>query len=176
MAPNRLRETVVSGPGQAVAADITYLRLQWGFCYLFLLTDVYSRMIVGWYLSESLGHEGALKALRMALANKTLLPGALHHSDRGVQYCCHEFIREVNANGLLLSMTDANHCAQNALAERVNGILKDEFYLDLRFNSLAQARRAVANSVFIYNTKRPHLSLGYRKPAEMHAAGLKNAA
>jgi transposase InsO family protein len=176
VAPNRLREAVITGPAQAVAADITYLRLQAGFCYLFLLTDVYSRMIVGWHLSESLAHDGAVAALEMALRNNTLRPGALHHSDRGAQYCCHEFMREAKDHGIVLSMTDANHCAQNALAERVNGILKDEFYIDLRFNSLAQARRAVANAILVYNTRRPHLSLDYKKPFDVHFSQIPAAA
>lgn len=166
--PNRLKEMKVMVPKQALVADATYIRLSRGFCYLFLLTDVYSRKIVGYHLSRTLEHMGALKALEMAERSLGSLEGVVHHSDRGVQYCCHEFLRALHSKKMLSSMTDADHCAQNALAERMNGILKDEFYLDAHFMSYEQAQRAVANAVVLYNCERPHLSLDMKTPDEVY--------
>lgn len=155
-------------PCQALVADITYLKVNHRFCYLFLLTDAFSRYIVGWKLARSLGNEHAVDVLNMSVENDTRLLGAIHHSDRGNQYCCHEFLNALRRQGLVSSMTDADHCAQNALAERVNGILKDEYYLDLTFFSFKQAQSAVAEAISTYNHLRPHRSLKLRKPAEVH--------
>lgn len=168
VAPNRLKDATITGPGQAVVSDITYLRLaRDGFAYLFLTTDVYSRHIVGWHVGRDLSHHSALQTLQHALAALPAREGVLHHSDRGSQYCCHDFLRALAAERLLPSMTDANHCYQNAIAERVNGILKQEFDLDAVFPSLAHAQHAVARAIHTYNTRRLHGSLQYRTPAEV---------
>jgi putative transposase len=168
VAPNCFKELEVNAPGEAVVADITYLRVKQAFVYLFLLTDAYSRKIVGWELSRNLHHDAAVRVVNQAVGAYEKCVGIVHHSDRGCQYCCHEFLKELKKHGMLGSMTDADHCAQNALAERVNGILKNEFYLDLTFQSYDQARRAVANAILLYNCRRPHLSLDYRTPDEVH--------
>lgn len=168
VAPNRLKDATITGPGQAVVSDITYLRLERDrFAYLFLTTDVYSRHIVGWHVSRDLSHHSALQALHHSLATLPSPDGVLHHSDRGSQYCCHEFLRVLAAQRCLPSMTDANHCYQNAIAERVNGILKDEFHLDAVFPSILVAQHAVAQAVHTYNTRRLHGSLQYRTPAQV---------
>lgn len=168
VAPNRLKDATITGPGHAVVSDITYLRLERDrFAYLFLTTDVYSRHIVGWHVSRDLSHHSALQALQQTVATLPTSDGVLHHSDRGSQYCCHEFLRALAAHRLLPSMTDANHCYQNAIAERVNGILKDEFDLDAIFPSILEAQHAVARAVHTYNTRRLHGSLQLRTPAQV---------
>lgn len=158
----------VTAPGQVLVADITYIPLHSGHAYLFLITDAYSRMIVGYHLSKNLQHHGALEALRMALEHIPNPKGVIHHSDRGCQYCCHDFLAEVNKWELRASMTDSDHCAQNALAERMNGILKSEFLLDAGFSTFEQARSAVEDSVFNYNCLRIHGQLNGRTPEEVH--------
>jgi transposase InsO family protein len=168
VAPNRLKAATITGPGQAVVSDITYLRLERDrFAYLFLTTDVYSRHIVGWHVSRDLSHHSALQALHHAVTTLQDATGVLHHSDRGSQYCCHEFLQALAAHRLLPSMTDANHCYQNAIAERVNGILKDEFDLDAVFPTVRDAQDAVAHAIHTYNTRRLHGSLQHQTPAQV---------
>jgi transposase InsO family protein len=172
-APNLLKTLTVSAPRQVVVSDITYLRVgRDAFAYLFLVTDLYARKIVGWHVSRDLSHHSALIALthaRHALGNTA---GVVHHSDRGSQYCCHEYLAQLAAHHMLASMTDGAHCYQNAVAERVNGILKDEFDLDRVFHSVAEAQHAVAHAVHIYNTVRTHWSLQLQTPHHVfqHAA------
>ncbi len=172
VAPNRLKTLTVTGARQVVVSDITYLRLEHGaFAYLFLVTDLYARHIVGWHLRTDLSPQGALQAL--AAAQQTLgdCQGIVHHSDRGSQYCCHAYVQQLHAHRMLPSTTDGAHCYQNAVAERVNGILKDEFDLDAVFPSLADARAAVTHAVTIYNTVRTHWSLALQTPhAVFHQA------
>lgn len=165
---NLLREYQVTAAGQVLVADITYIPLQSGHAYLFLITDAYSRMIVGHHLSDSLSHEGAVKALKSALKHMPNPTGVIHHSDRGVQYCCHDFIDQIQKWELKASMTDRDHCAQNALAERMNGILKREFLLQLRQSSLRSAKSAVSTAVQSYNYFRTHGSLEEKTPGEVH--------
>jgi len=169
VAPNLVKEMEVDSANQVFVSDITYLRLQGSnFAYLFLITDMFSRKIVGWHVSDSLGHKEALKALRMATENLNDPTGIIHHSDRGVQYCCHGYLDELNSNGMLASMTDASHCYQNAIAERVNGILKLEFMLGSVFSSIQQATAATMSAVNIYNDKRTHWSLGLKTPSAVY--------
>lgn len=165
VAPNRLKTLTVTAPGQVVVSDITYLHLARGlFAYLFLVTDLYSRKIVGWQVRRDLSHVGALHALDRALAVLGPPHGLVHHSDRGSQYCCHAYLAQLHTHHIVPSMTDENHCYQNAVAERVNGILKDEFDLDAVFPSLVDAQHAVARAVHIYNTVRKHGSLQLHTP------------
>lgn len=169
---NLLKERVVEGPNQVWVSDLTYLRTREGFLYLALITDQYSRKIVGAHAAESLEAQGCVRALEGAL--KELPAGAqpIHHSDQGRQYCCHEYVQRLQERGLAISMTESNHCAENALAERMNGILKQEYGLGVEFASKADARRAVSQGVWLYNHKRPHTALGYRVPAEVHECAL----
>lgn len=173
VAPNRLKTMQVSAPGHVVVSDITYLRLaREGFAYLFLVTDLYSRAIVGWQLSRDLSHHAAQQALAHAVGTLGDVVGTVHHSDRGSQYCCHAYLAQLHAHRMLPSMTDAAHCYQNAVAERVNGILKDEFDLDQVFPSFPEAQDAVARAITTYNTIRRHGSLALRTPYDVlqHAA------
>ena len=168
VAPNRLKTMTVTAPRQVVVSDITYLRLEHAaFAYLFLVTDLYSRTIVGWHVSRDLSHHAALRALDAAHRRLGPVTGVVHHSDRGSQYCCHDYLQQLHAHHMLPSMTDDNHCYQNAVAERVNGILKDEFDLDQVFRSVTEAQHAVASAVERYNTVRTHWSLALQTPYDV---------
>ena len=162
---NLLKDFTPQQPKEAVVADITYIKTRGGFAYLFLVTDYFSRCIVGYHLSRSLSHEGAIQAVTSMLTTYGTFRNAIHHTDRGGQYCCHKFIQFLERAGIKPSHTDNDHAAQNAIAERVNGILKDEFFLDLEFLSFDRAKREVAKAIRLYNNKRIHYSLGLRTPA-----------
>jgi putative transposase len=161
---NLVKDMEVKAPNQVWVSDITYIRTVKGFCYLALITDMYSRKIVGYDLSDTLELSGCLGAFKRAQKAARPAAGLVHHSDRGIQYCSNQYVEELKKHGVLLSMTEENHCYENALAERVNGILKDEFYLDQCFYSTEHARIAAKNAISIYNSKRLHLSLGYKTP------------
>jgi putative transposase len=161
---NLIKDLQVTRPNQVWVSDITYIRTVKGFCYLALITDMYSRRIVGYDISDSLELTGCLRALKIALRQARPAPGLIHHSDRGLQYCSNQYVFELKKHKILISMTEENHCYENAIAERVNGILKDEFYLDQCFFSTRHACIATKNSIEIYNSKRLHLSLGYKTP------------
>jgi putative transposase len=166
--PYLLPGVEITAPGQVLVADITYIPLYSGHTYLFLVTDAYSRMIVGHHLSDSLNHNGAIEALKMALELIPKPQGVIHHSDRGCQYCCHDFLEQVHTWELRASMTDKDHCAQNALAECMNGILKTEFLLDAGFISLNHAKLGVSDAIFNYNCLRIHGQLDGKTPEEVH--------
>lgn len=168
VAPNRLKSSSIEGPEEALVSDITYLRLKRGFAYLFLVTDAFSRKILGYHLSKDLSHYSAVLALEMAIDSLSDSRGVIHHSDRGSQYCCHEFLSFLGEHGIVPSMTDESHCYQNAIAERVNGILKDEFFLDATFTNFEEAQQTVQKAIEIYNNKRTHWSLGLKTPAQVH--------
>jgi putative transposase len=161
---NLVKDMEVTRPNQVWVSDIAYVRTISGFCYLALITDMYSRKIVGYDLSDSLELAGCLRALQKALKAARPATRLVHHSERGIQYCSNQYVDELKKNGIEISMTEENHCYENAIAERVNGILKDEFYLDQCFYSTSHACNAAKNPIEIYNSKRLHLSLGYKTP------------
>jgi len=161
---NLVKDIKVIRPNQVWVSDITYIRTVKGFCYLALITDMYSRKIVGYDISDTLELTGCLRALQKALRKARPAVGLVHHSDRGIQYCSNQYVNELKRHKINISMTEENHCYENAIAERVNGILKDEFYLDQCFFSTAHACNATKNAIKIYNSKRLHLSLGYKTP------------
>jgi transposase InsO family protein len=161
---NLVKDMEVTAPNQVWVADITYIRTINGFCYLALITDMFSRKIVGYDISDSLELAGCLRAFKMALRTARPAAGLVHHSDRGIQYCSNQYVDTLKKKGIEISMTEENHCYENAIAERVNGILKDEFYLDQTFFNKKSACRATDNAINIYNNKRLHLSLRYKTP------------
>jgi len=167
---NVIKGLEVTAPNQVWVSDITYLRTRESFVYLALITDKFSRKIVGWHAGDNLEAVGCVRALERALAD--LPPGSapIHHSDQGSQYCCHEYVNRLQDCGLQISMTEADHCAENALAERMNGILKQEYGLGEELPSKQIAYRTVEQGIKLYNTCRPHTALNYRMPAEVHAA------
>ncbi len=167
---NLLAEAALTGPHQAWVSDITYLRTAEGFVYVSLVMDAYSRMIVGFDCSDTLEREGALRAARQAIRQLPAGAAPIHHSDRGSQYCCGDYVRCLEAAGIQVSMTQANHCYENARAERLNGILKQEYGLGGCLRDTASAQQAVSEAVALYNGRRPHTALGYSTPMRVHRA------
>jgi len=161
---NLIQDIMPERINQIWVSDITYIRTINGFCYLALITDLYSRKIVGYDISDSLELAGCLRAFKRAQKLARPAVGLIHHSDRGIQYCSHQYVDELKKHGVRLSMTEENHCYENAVAERVNGILKDEFYLDQTFFDVKHAQRATKNAINLYNELRLHLSLDYKTP------------
>lgn len=169
--PNLLKQMVPVRAEQVWVSDITYVATVKGQAYVSLITDAYSRKIVGYHTSEDLSALSVSKALEMAIATrKTSLP-LIHHSDRGLQYCSAQYQQMLAKEGITPSMTDGYDCYQNALAERVNGILKEEFLLQT-YQHREQLHKVIAQSVDLYNAKRPHLSLNYQTPNQAHEKSL----
>ena len=167
---NQVRGLSITRKNQVWASDITYIRTEEGFRYLSLITDLYSRKIVGYKLSNSLSIEGCMEALKGALKLWDSTEPLIHHSDRGVQYCCKEYTGLLIKNRITISMTEENHCYENACAERVNGILKQEYGLDDTFKNEKQALKAVKEAILIYNGNRLHTSLGFKTPDSVYFA------
>lgn len=165
---NLIKDMTITRPNQVWVSDITYIRLVKGHCYLALITDAYSRKIVGYDLSDTLELSGCLRALKQALKQLPPKNELIHHSDRGIQYCSNQYVESLNNKRIKISMTENNHCYENAIAERVNGILKDEFYLDNCFKTTTDARYVCKNAINLYNEKRLHLSLDYKTPDMVH--------
>ena len=165
---NLIKDLDITAPNQAWCSDLTYIRTDEGFMYAALITDMYSRKIVGSHIGDSLESIGCLTALDNALSNLPQGKHPIHHSDRGTQYCCHSYFNKLKERSLDVSMTEVNHCYENAMAERVNGILKQEYELDCTFRTKEQAEAAFYQAVNLYNNRRPHMSLNYGIPAEVH--------
>lgn len=158
-------------PDQVWVSDITYIRTMQGFCFLSLITDAYSRRIVGYDISDSLELEGCYRALKMAIGKtRNYNAKLIRHSDRGSQYCSHKYIKLLKKKGIKISMADTGNCYQNAMAERVNGILKREFELDNNFKTKKQAYQTAKQAIQIYNQLRPHLALKLRTPNSLYVA------
>ncbi len=161
---NSIKDLEINRSNQVWASDITYIRTLKGFCYLALITDMHSRKIVGYDLSDSLELKGCVRALNKAVYQAENIKGLIHHSDRGIQYCSNVYTQILKRKKIDISMTEENHCYENAMAERVNGILKDEFYLDQTFMNVKHAKRAAKNAIKLYNQVRLHLSLNFKTP------------
>ena len=171
MYKNLIRGFVPTHPNQLWVSDITYIDLVDDCCYLHLVTDAYSHKIVGWCLSDTLEAEHTLEALRMAISQATAdeLRGLIHHSDRGVQYCCNAYTDELKKYGIKISMTEDYKPTDNAIAERVNGILKTEvIYHEKRFKTYQDALERISGFIAFYNDTRPHSSIGMKTPSEVH--------
>lgn len=171
--PNLIRDLELISPETLWVSDTTYIPLAphtKRFCYLSLITDAYSRKIVGWRLHRTLEKEGSLLALRMALRNteNVLAKNLIHHSDRGLQYCSYEYTDMLTDNDIRISMTEMGDPYENAIAERVNGILKTEFKLDYSFRNFEEVYQVVDRAIRIYNEKRPHSSCNYVTPTDAH--------
>ena len=166
--PNRAKDLVLARSDQLLVSDITYIRTMEGFLFLSLVMDVFSRAIVGYDASDSLEMEGALRALVMAQKQLPASSETMHHSDRGSQYCCGVYIAQLKQRAMIISMTEANHCYENAHAERLNGILKQEYGLGETLASKAVAKSAVDEAVNLYNHWRPHGALSNRIPMQVH--------
>ena len=165
--PNLIEGFVPTKPNRLWVSDITYIPVGSGFGYLSLITDAYSRKIVGFYLSKNLTANGCVKALTMALENNPYREKLIHHSDRGIQYCSNEYTEILDREGILISMTQSGDPLENPIAERVNGILKDEL-LESSYTSFKEAQQDLTTAITIYNYQRLHLSLDMHTPEQAH--------
>lgn len=175
MYPNLIKGVNFTRPNQVWVSDITYIRVGRGFVYLFLITDAYSHKIVGWDLSYDLSADNAVRALKMALKG---MPNNLeykltHHSDRGTQYCCNEYVKLLNKKKITISMTENGDPLENAIAERVNGILKTEWINEEHFDSFKSACKFISRIIGLYNSVRPHQSISYLTPEVVHAGNME---
>jgi len=166
---NQMKGNKPTRPHQAWVGDITYLRTMEGFVYLFLLTDAYSRKIVGWNLTKTPDVKSGLRAAAMAIKQCPDTKGLIHHSDHGLQYCSPRYVRKIESRGIKMSMGEKGNCYENAMAERVNGILKIEYGLYAKFLNFSQALKAVKESIKDYNDERPHWGLNLKIPSVVHA-------
>lgn len=164
---NLIRGFEPLAPNLLWVGDITYIVIADGFAYLSLITDAYSKKIMGFYLSKTLEATGSIKALQMAFDNCTDTSNLIHHSDRGVQYCSTDYVKILNDKSIKISMTENGDPLENAIAERVNGILKDEL-LQEKYDSFEQAQKSVAKSISVYNALRPHSSCDMLTPQVAH--------
>lgn len=167
--PNLIKELSPERPNHVWVSDITYIKTEEGFLYLYLITDAYSRKIIGWRLSDNLGSDNAILVLYMAISQ---LPAEskeiIHHSDRGIQYCSVKYVKVLETHGIKISMTENGDPYENAIAERVNGILKTEWLYDMDLRGYKDAKKAIEQLVHIYNTERPHSSIEMLTPDQAH--------
>ena len=168
--PNLLKEYSPKAPEEVFVSDITYVDSEQGVHYLSLVTDAYSRKIMGYELSNEMKATDVVKALEMTIKNRQYNHDVIHHSDRGLQYCSEIYQSALFKSNIKPSMTDGYDCYQNALAERINGILKQEFLL-YKCRGIEELKLLVDESIQIYNEIRPHLSLGMKTPNEVHKKG-----
>lgn len=166
--PNLIRDMELRRSNKLWVSDITYLRTKMGFVYLSLITDAYSKKIVGWCLWPNLSSQGALNALEMAVNIEKPYETITHHSDRGVQYCCNDYVNYLKSSEINISMTENGDPYENAIAERVNGILKHEYDLKQTFSDYLTANEIVKQAVSKYNNERPHASCDYMTPIKAH--------
>lgn len=169
---NRIKRVKLTRCNQIWITDITYIRTLEDYVYLFILSDKFSRKILAFEVSESLESGAALRVLKRALRGVKEPSGIIHHSDRGCQYASHDYIDHLTKVRMVVSMTEIDHCAENAQAERVNGILKQEYDLDQEFESKKSAKAEVPRAIYKYNVLRPHLSLNMKTPAQVHDASM----
>ena len=167
---NLIKNMLITRPDLVWVSDITYIRLINGFCYLSLVTDAFSRKIVGYFLNKDLGSNGTINALQMALSTSRRKANSMliHHSDRGLQYCCNDYTQLLRRHNIAISMTQNGDPYENAIAERVNGILKDEFKLGDSFKSINEAQLTLDMAIKTYNEQRPHFSLNLLTPIQVH--------
>ena len=172
---NLIKGFVPTAANQLWVADITYIALPDGeVCYLHLITDAYSHKIVGWALARTLKAVITMQALKMAIdqavmmCGSDVLEGLIHHSDRGVQYCCDAYVAMLKAHHITISMTEDYKPTDNAIAERSNGIIKVESIYRTRFDSYEHAYGVIERYIHFYNNRRPHMSIGYKVPAVVH--------
>ena len=167
--PNRIKDITPTHAEQIWVSDITYLKIEDKHAYMALVTDIYSKKIMGYKLDTNMKATLVKEALEMALKNRTYNhKGIIHHSDRGIQYCCPEFSEFANKNGLILSTTQQYDPYENAVAKRVNGILKYEFGLLKTLPNLVLAQKMIKQAVNIYNNERRHYSLDMKTPEFAH--------
>jgi putative transposase len=173
--PNLIREIKLTGINQLWASDITYWKVAGHYLYISLITDAYSHKVVGYHLAETLESIETIKALQMALKGlpRSLTQPLIHHSDRGVQYCSESYVKLLQDNQVQISMTESRDPLENAVAERMNGILKEEYLKHDQPENKQQAKERLDQAVRLYNDQRPHLSIGLLTPELVHSKNLK---
>lgn len=175
--PNLVRGFVPTVPDQLWVSDITYWKINGSHVYISFITDAFSHKVVGYHLAQTLETVETIQALQMAISGLLEGPGGhsnpIHHSDRGVQYCSHGYVKLLKDNGMKISMTENGDPLENAVAERLNGILKDEYLYENPVRTVEDARLVLSRSVRLYNDDRPHMSIGNHCPGHVHEKGLK---
>lgn len=166
--PNLIKDLEVNYPNQVYVTDVTHIWVKDKWYYLVLITDKYSRKIVGWELSDKHSHQEVQRAVNKVMYKNKRIKPIILHSDRGSEFCCHDLINYLVSKNILSSMTDADHCSQNALAERMNGILKQEFIPRDGYASFGMAKVEISQAINLYNTARPNGALAMRTPTEVH--------
>jgi transposase InsO family protein len=166
--PNLAKTLVLNQPEQLWVSDITYLKTEEGNCFLGLVTDAYSRKIVGYSIEDNMEATTIAKALSMAIQDRQYSHALIHHSDRGMQYCSNEYVNLACKNNIMMSMTENSDPYENALAERMNRTIKEEFCLDQPLPTRELTKKVVKNAIELYNNYRPHLSLKYKTPNQQH--------
>jgi transposase InsO family protein len=175
--PNLIKDFVPTAPNQLWVSDITYWRVDTGHVYISFITDAYSHKIVGYHVAESLETVETIQALKMALAGLNEEPERqfqlVHHSDRGIQYCSHEYVKILNSNDIKISMTENGDPLENPVAERVNGIIKEEYLQDYTAKNIKDAKKILSFVVKLYNDERPHNSIGNHVPNYVHKNNIR---
>ncbi|CAL2079119.1 transposase [Tenacibaculum sp. 190524A02b] len=170
---NLVKNMAPTAPNQLWVSDITYWKLNNSFSYISFITDAYSKKIVGYHLGYSLQTSETIKALKMALSNLPNHCKLIHHSDRGTQYCSNEYVKLLKENSINISMTENGDPLENAIAERVNGIIKEEYLNDYKIDNIEEAKSLLDQVVKLYNEERPHMSIGNLTPNQVHQNNLK---
>ena len=173
--PNLIKGKEINAPNKLYVSDITYWKIETGFVYISLITDVYSHKIVGYQVAETMEAIETKAALEMALnvLSKDQMKELFHHSDRGVQYCSLEYVKLLQDNEIQISMTESGEPTDNAVAERINGILKNEYLCLYSIKDIKEAKLKLKESIDLYNNDRPHMSIGNLTPEEVHQTGIK---
>ena len=175
--PNLIRDLVPKYPNQLWVSDITYWRTTNGFVYISFITDAYSKKIVGHHVAQTMEAVETIKALKMAISGFLKEPDShfqlTHHSDRGIQYCSELYVKLLKTNNISISMTESGDPLENAIAERINGIIKEEYLNDYSIDNIIQAKELLSAVVNLYNNERPHQSIGYLTPNYVHQNNIK---
>jgi putative transposase len=174
--PNLIRNFIPSSVNQLWVSDITYWRIKDGFLYISFITDAYSKKIVGYHLGDSLQTSETIQALETAISsisNEKKELELIHHSDRGTQYCSNEYVKLLENNNIRISMTENGDPLENAIAERVNGIIKEEYLNDYQVNDIKEAKELLDTVIQLYNNERPHMSIGNLTPNQVHQNNIK---
>ena len=167
--PNIIKGKTAKHKDEVWVSDITYIKTEEGNCYLNMITDAYSRKVMGYAVEDNMETESMIEALKMAVTHrKDPLKPTIHHSDRGLQYCSKEYALMTTENNIVLSMTENGDPYENALAERMNRTIKEEFGMDRKMKSKEQVKKLVGESIFLYNQKRPHLALQMKTPDQVY--------
>lgn len=175
--PNLIKDWVPTGRNQLWVSDITYWKIESGYVYISMITDGYSHKIVGYHVAETLESIYTIRALRIAISGLMKEPKShiqlIHHSDRGIQYCSHKYVRLLNSHNIAISMTEDGNPLDNAIAERVNGIIKEEYLQGKTVKNITQAKSILKKAIWLYNEQRPHSSISNRVPSLVHKDNLR---